>query len=998
MELRRTHEVIKREFLPLARKFHCVFSHVVVAPLEWLAGLAKRRIVRTLLALELLRLSTRSLTALHLRPFVLALLAAGGVVVSYAQGVPTITSISPNSVTVGGPGFTLTVNGTGFFAGSVVQVNGAGRATTFVSANQLNAAIPAADIATQGTVEITVFNAALAAGGGTSGPFPLAVGPPPPPPPTLTSAAPGLVVQGAGREQLTLQGTNFRPGATVVISPKLATLGSSNGRTQATDVVVLSVDLISTTLMTGTISLNPTATLGLRAIDVLNSDGTSTAAPIGPAAAGSGTTQPLQISSSASIASPVSVLNIALLHPRDGTVVSLGGELDAEAILSGTGTGAIIGQWLWDNRVVEQFAVNLVAGQSVAVHTQQPLPTWFLGGHTIQLRMQQPSQIATRPVTVVVNPAGWKLETLLAPAYGAAYPGMEPPSLLWAPVPGAVRYQVGFSTQPFFSSISAWYDADDNQWQVPVDVWSQQPEGNFYWTVRAVDSTGSSRRPLPLRPIARLSRNAVSPVNAVPARTAAGNTLLEWNPTNPGAFYMVTVSSDAEGNQILRRYLTDKETLDLYAVENHLVPGQTYFWRVDAFSHWGDFLFSGPPQRFIEPRVPGPPSAQARQPRRSARLQYVSLTSLRRRGYFDLSSEIAKEAPAPNSSVNQAEPAVSIQFQSPVNPADISLAMDDVDITSLAQVSPTQVAYTPQLPLANGEHDVNLTVGNEASGWKFTIAAPAAAAPTTPSPTPFQPGTDAEAAPLPSSASGLAAMTRGPAAATHAPSKQKIGGEIDIQVSSTTQWASGSNPPDSNDLTIADRMISLNNPWNPTVNGSGLLDSILNPEAQRTSQGRVSDYIGQIERQNGRWDASLRFGIVSPVLYTDAQFVTAATPRQGVEAALTTPAGKFGFYTNTNDEALGGGAGITFHQRLIGESWQASRSPGTHRRRTARCPPFPALWSAAAVPSASSRSSWARDGTPNLHSLSTAPRRPTTWPLTRYTPSTRSAAEASLLR
>ena len=107
------------------------------------------------------------------------------------------------------------------------------------------------------------------------------------------------------------------------------------------------------------------------------------------------------------------------------------------------------------------------------------------------------------------------------------------------------------------------------------------------------------------------------------------------------------------------------------------------------------------------------------------------------------------------------------------------------------------------------------------------------------------------------------------------------------------------------------------------MNGSGLLDSVLNPAALRSSMGRVNDYIAQIERKGEHWGASLRFGIVSPVLYTDAQFVTAATPRQGVEATLTTPAGKLGFYTNTNDEALGGGAGITFHQRLMGASLQA---------------------------------------------------------------------------
>ncbi|MGD0156354.1 MAG: IPT/TIG domain-containing protein [Terracidiphilus sp.] len=848
---------------------------------------------------------------------VIAQLAAHG------EGVPTITSIVPSSVTAGGPGFTLTVNGTGYFAGSVVQVNGAGRNTTFVSATQLTASILASDIATQGTDQITVFNPSLALPGGTSAPFQLAVTPAAGPPPVLTSAAPGLTVQGAGRLQITLQGANFRPGATVVISPNLASLANSNGHTQAGDIAVLTVNRISTTLMTATVSLSPGATVGLRAIDVLNTDGTSTATPIGPAAAGSGTTQPLQISSSASIGAPVSVLNLALLHPRDGTVVSLGGELYAEAVMSGAGTGTIIGQWLWDNRVVEQFAVNLVAGQSVTVRTHQPLPTWFLGGHTVQLRMQQPSQIATRPVTVVVNPAGWQLEELLSPVYGSAYTDSEPPALLWAPVPGAVRYQVGFSSQPYFSSISDWHNADDNHWQVPADVWGQQPEGNLYWTVRAVDSAGATRKPLPMRPILHLAQGALAPVNAVPTQSAAGHMLLDWNPANPGAFYLVTLSNDADGNRVLRRYLTDKGTLDLHAVESLLVPGQTYFWRVDVYSHWGDFLFSGPEQRFVAPRVPGPPSARMKQPTRSVNVEFVSLTTLRRHGYFDLASQIAKEAPAPNSSVGQTEPAISVQFQTPVNPADVSLAMDDVDITSLAQVTQTQVAYTPQLPLANGEHDVSLTVGNEASGWKFTVTAPTAA-PATPSSTPFQPGTDAEAEPTPSPSSALgASFTHVPAPAKPASPKQKFGGEIDMQVGSTTHWASGSNPPDSNDLTLADRMISQGSPWQPAVNGSGLLDSVLNPAALRTSMGRVNDYVAQFERKGEHWGTSVRFGIVSPALYTDAQFVTAATPRQGVEATLTTPGGKLGFYTNTNDEALGGGAGITFHQRLMGASWQA---------------------------------------------------------------------------
>ncbi len=66
----------------------------------------------------------------------------------------------------GGPGFALTVNGTGFAPGSVVNWNGSARPTTFVRSTQLTAAIPAADIATASTAWITVVNPAP--GGGTS--------------------------------------------------------------------------------------------------------------------------------------------------------------------------------------------------------------------------------------------------------------------------------------------------------------------------------------------------------------------------------------------------------------------------------------------------------------------------------------------------------------------------------------------------------------------------------------------------------------------------------------------------------------------------------------------------------------------------------------------------------------------------------------------------------------------------------------------------------------
>jgi hypothetical protein len=79
---------------------------------------------------------------------------------------PTITTISPNSAAAGGAAFMLTVNGTNFVASSMVNFGGSAPATKFLSSTQLTAAIPAASIASTGTMAVTVTNPAP--GGGTS--------------------------------------------------------------------------------------------------------------------------------------------------------------------------------------------------------------------------------------------------------------------------------------------------------------------------------------------------------------------------------------------------------------------------------------------------------------------------------------------------------------------------------------------------------------------------------------------------------------------------------------------------------------------------------------------------------------------------------------------------------------------------------------------------------------------------------------------------------------
>jgi hypothetical protein len=66
--------------------------------------------------------------------------------------------LAPAAAVPGGPAFTLTVNGTDFVSGTVVNWNGSARVTTFVSSSQLTASILASDIASTGTATVTVTN------------------------------------------------------------------------------------------------------------------------------------------------------------------------------------------------------------------------------------------------------------------------------------------------------------------------------------------------------------------------------------------------------------------------------------------------------------------------------------------------------------------------------------------------------------------------------------------------------------------------------------------------------------------------------------------------------------------------------------------------------------------------------------------------------------------------------------------------------------------------
>ncbi|MGH9681667.1 MAG: beta strand repeat-containing protein, partial [Candidatus Acidiferrales bacterium] len=175
---------------------------------------------------------------------------------------PTVASLLPASATAGTSALTLSVTGNNFLPCSTVQWNGTNLATTFSPTTQtLVAVIPAADILSLGTAQVTVFNPTTGGGGGSSANTAFAIVAP-----TVTSLSADVTAAnnapscGYAGVYLTVNGTNFVNGLVV----------NWNGSPRPTTYV-------SPTQIAATISPADTAYPGTAAVTVSSSTVTSNA-------------------------------------------------------------------------------------------------------------------------------------------------------------------------------------------------------------------------------------------------------------------------------------------------------------------------------------------------------------------------------------------------------------------------------------------------------------------------------------------------------------------------------------------------------------------------------------------------------------------------------------------------------------------------------------------------------------------------------------------------
>ena len=140
--------------------------------------------------------------------------------VAQAQNpIPSISSFSPAAVYAGGPTFKLTVNGTGFISSTVIywESYDTPLTTTYVSATKVTAVVPADYITYPNTAYIYAYNPPPGGGNSPSVPYSVIALDP-----SLSSLSPTAVVAGSQATVLTINGSNFMQGASVLFDNQKA--------------------------------------------------------------------------------------------------------------------------------------------------------------------------------------------------------------------------------------------------------------------------------------------------------------------------------------------------------------------------------------------------------------------------------------------------------------------------------------------------------------------------------------------------------------------------------------------------------------------------------------------------------------------------------------------------------------------------------------------------------------------------------------------------------
>ncbi|SDF90676.1 beta strand repeat-containing protein [Terriglobus roseus] len=176
--------------------------------------------------------------------------------------VPQVTGFSPSSLMAAAGSSTMSLSGSGFVPSSVVQINGTPRPTAFGNSGQVTFTVTDEDLASGGSLNLTVFNPAPAGGTSSAASVPVLY-----PLPSLVSLSPSSVPQGnTSAKTITVTGTNFMSGSVAMV----------NGSARPTSV-------LNNSQLTFDLSVADQATAGTVSVTITNptpGGGTSSAATL----------------------------------------------------------------------------------------------------------------------------------------------------------------------------------------------------------------------------------------------------------------------------------------------------------------------------------------------------------------------------------------------------------------------------------------------------------------------------------------------------------------------------------------------------------------------------------------------------------------------------------------------------------------------------------------------------------------------------------------------
>jgi len=291
--------------------------------------------------------------------------------------VPSVSGISTTSTAAGSAGFPLTVNGANFANTSMVMWGSTALTTTYVSATQLTAQVPASLVATEGTVSVTVQTPAP--GGGTSNANTFTINALVP---SISGILPATTTAGSVAFPLTVNGANFTSASTVM-------WGTTSLTTQ----------FVSATALTAQVPASLVATEGTVSVTV------QTPAP------GGGTSNANTFTINALVPSIGSIAPVSTVVGSAAFPLTVNGANFTSASTVMWGTTALTTQFVSATQLTAQVTATLVASAGTAsVTVQTPAP----GGGTsnassFEIDSPVPSISSIAPATTTTGSVAFPL-------------------------------------------------------------------------------------------------------------------------------------------------------------------------------------------------------------------------------------------------------------------------------------------------------------------------------------------------------------------------------------------------------------------------------------------------------------------------------------------------------------------------------------------------------------------------------------------------------------